>query len=163
MKMLTWNRWQVARAEIEAALISHPEIVDAAVIGVLQDDGVSEVPWAFVVRHQTVSSSGCVTTDEVYGFARKHLASYKALDGGIVFVEEIPRTASGKIQRFKLAKMNSKSKENASRECKERDCYINRRPCRQGILTRYLSWCSIRCMHQIITRTGKERTVRPII
>jgi hypothetical protein len=48
-----------------------------------------------------------LTGEEVYNHARNHLARYKALDGGVIFVEEIPRTASGKIQRFKLSQMNS--------------------------------------------------------
>jgi acyl-coenzyme A synthetase/AMP-(fatty) acid ligase len=90
-------------------LVSHPEIADAAVIGIVRNDGVSEVPHAFIVRQKTSSSVNYITADEVYRFARKHLASYKALDGGVIFVEEIPRTPSGKIQRFKLAQMNSYS------------------------------------------------------
>lgn len=48
-----------------------------------------------------------LTAEEAYSFTRPQLVSYKALDGGILFVEEIPRTASGKIQRFKLAQMNT--------------------------------------------------------
>lgn len=68
-------------------------------------DGSSEVPRAFVVRSRDPSVSR-LTAEEVYNYARQHLASYKSLDGGVVFVEEIPRTASGKIQRFKLSQMN---------------------------------------------------------
>jgi acyl-coenzyme A synthetase/AMP-(fatty) acid ligase len=49
-----------------------------------------------------------LTADEVYQFAKSQLAGYKALDGGVVFVTEIPRTASGKIQRAKLAQMNAR-------------------------------------------------------
>lgn len=68
-------------------------------------DGSTEVPRAFVVRSRDPSVSR-LTAEDVYDFARQHLASYKSLDGGVVFVEEIPRTASGKIQRFKLSQMN---------------------------------------------------------
>lgn len=68
-------------------------------------DGSTEVPRAFVVRSRDPSVSH-LTAEEVYNYARQHLASYKSLDGGVVFVEEIPRTASGKIQRFKLSQMN---------------------------------------------------------
>lgn len=68
-------------------------------------DGSTEVPRAFVVRSRDPSVNR-LTAEEVYNFARQHLASYKSLDGGVVFVEEIPRTASGKIQRFKLSQMN---------------------------------------------------------
>ncbi|KAJ9200298.1 hypothetical protein DTO164E3_3005 [Paecilomyces variotii] len=99
--------WQVAPAEIEAVLLQHPLIADAAVIGVTLDQaGHNEVPRAFVVPTLGLSKNK-LTADEVYKFARSQLSSYKALDGGVSFVAEIPRTPSGKIQRFKLAQMNS--------------------------------------------------------
>ncbi|GAD97518.1 hypothetical protein AN0054.2 [Paecilomyces variotii No. 5] len=99
--------WQVAPAEIEAVLLQHPLIADAAVIGVTLDQaGHNEVPRAFVVPTLGLSRNK-LTADEVYKFARSQLSSYKALDGGVSFVAEIPRTPSGKIQRFKLAQMNS--------------------------------------------------------
>ncbi|KAL5343079.1 hypothetical protein BJX70DRAFT_207113 [Aspergillus crustosus] len=98
--------WQVAPAELESILLKHPGIEDAAVTGVTSKDGSTEVPRAFVVRSKTLAGTR-LTPEEVYLFCRRQLASYKALDGGIVFVEEIPRTASGKIQRFKLTQMNT--------------------------------------------------------
>lgn len=98
--------WQVAPAEIEAVLLQHPGISDAAVTGMNLKDGTGEVPRAFIVRNRD-STVPRVTAAEVYRYARQRLASYKAIDGGILFVEEIPRTASGKIQRFKLSQMNS--------------------------------------------------------
>ncbi|KAJ5101837.1 hypothetical protein NUU61_004059 [Penicillium alfredii] len=98
--------WQVAPAELEAVLLQHPGVCDAAVTGVDLKDGAGEVPRAFVVRTREPVVSR-LTVEEVYRFSRERLASYKALDGGVVFVEEIPRTASGKIQRFKLSQMNS--------------------------------------------------------
>ena len=65
------------------------------------------MPRAFVVRTKGVPANHRQPTEEeIYKFARRQLASYKALDGGVIFVEEIPRTPSGKIQRFKLAQMN---------------------------------------------------------
>lgn len=86
--------------------MKHHAIEDAAVTGVTLKDGTTEVPRAFVVRSKSPSANR-LTPEEVYSFARSQLASYKALDGGVVFVEEIPRTASGKIQRFKLSQMNT--------------------------------------------------------
>lgn len=97
--------WQVAPAEIEAVLLQHPSIVDAAVTGVNLRDRSSEVPRAFVVRSRDPSVSR-PSAEEIYKFARQRLASYKALEGGVIFVEEIPRTPSGKIQRYKLSQMN---------------------------------------------------------
>ncbi|KAJ6005950.1 hypothetical protein N7451_003894 [Penicillium sp. IBT 35674x] len=98
--------WQVAPAEVETVLLQHPGITDAAVTGVNLPDGSGEVPRAFVVRSRDPAVKR-LTAKEVYNFARDKLASYKALDGGVIFVEEIPRTASGKIQRFKLSQMNT--------------------------------------------------------
>ncbi|KAE8148971.1 hypothetical protein BDV25DRAFT_157237 [Aspergillus avenaceus] len=98
--------WQVAPAELEAVLLKHPGIADAAVTGVNAKDGSTEVPRAFVVRAKQPLGMR-LTAEEVYTYCRRQLASYKALDGGVIFVEEIPRTASGKIQRFKLGQMNT--------------------------------------------------------
>jgi hypothetical protein len=98
---LTRHSWQVSPAEIETILKQHDQIADAAVAGVHRADGVTEVPRAYVVR-KTGSDVPPLTAEAVYHFARPRLASYKALDGGVVFVDHIPRTASGKVQRFKL-------------------------------------------------------------
>lgn len=100
------NRWQVAPAELEAVLLQNPDIIDAAVVGTMAEDGVTEVPRAYVIRRKKLHEDQMITADEVYKFARTRLASYKALDGGVCFVEEIPRTPSGKIQRSKLSRMD---------------------------------------------------------
>lgn len=88
-------------AEIESILKQHDQIADAAVAGVYRTDGITEVPRAYVVR-KLGPNAPTLTAETVYHFARTRLASYKALDGGVVFVDHIPRTASGKVQRFKL-------------------------------------------------------------
>jgi len=98
---LTQRSWQVSPSEIETVLKQHDQIVDAAVAGVLRADGVTEVPRAYVVR-KIGAGTEALTAEAVYHFSRTRLASYKALDGGVVFVGHIPRTASGKVQRFKL-------------------------------------------------------------
>lgn len=98
---LTQRSWQVSPAEIETILKKHDQIADAAVAGVHRADGITEVPRAYVVR-KVGSDTEKLTAAAVYHFARSRLASYKALDGGVVFVDHIPRTASGKVQRFKL-------------------------------------------------------------
>nr|POF05925.1 acyl-coa ligase azaf [Quercus suber] len=91
-KMLTG----VAPPELEGVLLSHPDIIDAAVIGVTDptQEG-SELPRAYLVRGP--KSGSRPSQDDVHAFMRERLASYKMLTGGIVFVEEIPKNASGKI------------------------------------------------------------------
>lgn len=86
--------FQVAPIELEGVLLMHPSIVDAAVIGVpasRKQDG--EVPRAYVVLQ---SGSAKVTEEEVKRFMAERLAKYKQCEGGIIFVDSIPKTASGK-------------------------------------------------------------------
>ncbi|ETS74508.1 hypothetical protein PFICI_14374 [Pestalotiopsis fici W106-1] len=92
------NGFQVSPTEIEAVLLRHPDIVDCAVSKVVHNE--AEMPRAYVVRrNQTLSE------DDVVDFSRRQLISYKALTGGVAFVQRIPRLASGKIQRYKLVDM----------------------------------------------------------
>jgi acyl-coenzyme A synthetase/AMP-(fatty) acid ligase len=85
--------WQVAPAELEGALVSHPKILDAAVVGVKRGD--TEAPRAFVLRAPKVTASD-LTEEDVRAFMAEKLAKFKALDGGIVFVDAIPKNVTGK-------------------------------------------------------------------
>ena len=87
--------FQVAPPELEGVLLSHPDIVDCAVIGVADPVRTGdEVPRGYIVRR--AGSSG-PNDKEVHAYMRERLASYKMLEGGIKWVETIPKTASGKI------------------------------------------------------------------
>lgn len=109
--------FQVAPPEIEAALLSHPLIMDAAVIGVTFPGGVDkdliEHPRAFVVR-QPVPESKNLTEKGVQEFAGGKLAKYKYLSGGVVFVDSIPKNASGKILKRLLREQAKKEIQEAS-------------------------------------------------
>ncbi|PKY00040.1 putative AMP-binding enzyme [Aspergillus campestris IBT 28561] len=85
--------FQVAPPELEGVLRTHPGIVDAAVVGVGGGDLGSERPRAYVVCRAGVT----LGEQEVRAFMEPRLAKYKALTGGVRFVQEIPRNASGKI------------------------------------------------------------------
>lgn len=71
--------------------MSHPDIQEAAVVGV-PDARAGELPKAYVVR-----KNPALTADEVAAFVEKRVAAYKALKGGVEFIDAIPKTQTGKI------------------------------------------------------------------
>ncbi|WP_031457938.1 o-succinylbenzoate--CoA ligase [Chloroflexus sp. MS-G] len=81
-------------AEIEAVLLSHPAVSEAGVVG-LPDPEWGQRPVAAVVCRQPI------TTDDLIAYCRTQLASYK-VPRTIVFVDELPRTAAGKLRRYEL-------------------------------------------------------------
>ena len=90
--------------------MSHPSIVDAAVIGLRgPPNSDSERPRAYVVRREGTS----ISEAEVKKLIAQKLASYKKLTGGVRFVDEIPKSASGKILKRLL---REEAEEEARRE-----------------------------------------------
>ena len=90
-ELIKVNGFQVAPAELEALLLKHPSIADAAVIPV-QDEVAGEVPKAVVVLRAPLSA------DDVMAFVEGHVAHYKRVRY-VAFVESIPKSPSGKILR----------------------------------------------------------------
>lgn len=86
----------VTPSEVEARLLEHPGVVDAAVVGVPDADGLDK-PVAYVVAHPRVPA----TADELVAFCRDGLAHFK-VPRRVEFVDGLPRTATGKLQRYKL-------------------------------------------------------------
>ncbi|PAV73599.1 hypothetical protein WR25_00779 [Diploscapter pachys] len=84
---------QVAPAELEDLLQSHSEIADAAVVGV-KEEKAGEKPMAFVVK-----KTDKLTERDVQKYVEERLSPYKWLTGGVKFVEQIPKSPSGKILR----------------------------------------------------------------
>ena len=89
----------MAPAELEGLLISHPSIVDAAVIGYPGDEG-NELPRAYVVKRDPK-----LKDNDVIEWVRERVNPYKRLRGGVVFVDAIPKSPSGKILRRLLRDM----------------------------------------------------------
>jgi len=97
----------ISTIEVEQAVVSHPAVLEAAVVGV-PDDRWGERPKAFVVLKQGAE----VAQDELIGHVRGAIARYKAPDR-VEFVQELPKTSTGKIQKFAL-----RDKEWAGRDTK---------------------------------------------
>lgn len=93
-ELIKYKGFQVAPAELEALLLTHPAVADAAVIGVA-DEEAGEVPKAYVVR------KGEATADEIMEFVAGQVAPFKKVRY-IEFIEQIPKSASGKILRRML-------------------------------------------------------------
>jgi len=90
-ELIKYKGYQIAPAELEALLLTHPSITDAAVIP-LRDEEAGEIPKAFIV------ADGPITADEVSQFVAERVAPYKKLRA-VEIVEEIPKSPSGKILR----------------------------------------------------------------
>ncbi|KAG5319628.1 4CL3 ligase, partial [Pseudoatta argentina] len=89
--------FQVPPAELEALLRMHPDVEEAAVIGI-PHDRYGEVPKAFIM----VKENKKPTEDDIKNFIKGKVSEYKQLRGGITFVDNIPKNASGKILRSKM-------------------------------------------------------------
>lgn len=90
-EMIKYKGYQVAPAELEAVLLSHPAVADVAVIP-SPDDEAGEVAKAFVVLE------GEATAEELMGYVADRVAPYKKVRR-VEFTDQIPRSASGKILR----------------------------------------------------------------
>ncbi|MBX9929250.1 MAG: 4-coumarate--CoA ligase family protein [Gemmatimonadaceae bacterium] len=93
-EFIKYKAYQVAPAELEALLITHPAVADVAVIPKADEEG-GEIPKACVVRRSEV------TGEELMAFVAEHVAAYKKVRA-VEFVEKIPKSASGKILRREL-------------------------------------------------------------
>ena len=90
-ELIKYKGFQVAPAELEAILLTHPAVADVAVIPCL-DDEAGEVPKAYVVRKDDVSAAA------IMDFLAEEVAPYKKLRF-VEFIDKIPKSASGKILR----------------------------------------------------------------
>ena len=90
-ELIKYKGYQVAPAELEAILLTHPAVADVAVIP-SPDEMTGEVPKAFIVL------KGDATSHELMAYVASHVAPYKKVRR-LEFLEEIPKSASGKILR----------------------------------------------------------------
>jgi benzoate-CoA ligase len=91
----------VSPVEVEGVLIRHPSVIECAVIAIVDDDGLDK-PHAVVVLRSGITP-GDALASELRDFVKKSLAPYKC-PRTIRFVNELPKTATGKLKRFVLRK-----------------------------------------------------------
>ena len=95
-ELIKFKGFQVAPAELEALLITHPKVADVAVIGV-PDDEAGEIPKAFIAT----APGEIVTLEEIQELVSEHLVSYKQIRQ-FELIDAIPKSAAGKILRKQL-------------------------------------------------------------
>ena len=98
----------MAPAELEAVLLEHDDVADAAAVGITAHD--EEIPRAYVVLQE--NAKGKTTEQDIQAFVASKVAKHKRLMGGVKFVDEVPKLPSGKIVRKLM-------KEWAKRDVKE--------------------------------------------
>jgi acyl-CoA synthetase (AMP-forming)/AMP-acid ligase II len=96
-ELIKYKGYQVAPAELEAVLLGHPDIADAAVIGIKDEASGEELPKAFVVR----APGAQIGEQEVMDFVAGKVAPHKKIRA-VEFIEQVPKSAAGKILRKDL-------------------------------------------------------------
>ncbi|WEW60033.1 hypothetical protein PRK78_005516 [Emydomyces testavorans] len=110
-ELIKYKGFQVAPAELEGLLTDHEAVVDAAVIGIESAEHGTEVPRAYIVPNPEIIPPERRTAEEgetIGLWLHAKVAPYKRLRGGIRFVDEIPKSASGKILRRLLKEIAKK-------------------------------------------------------
>jgi benzoate-CoA ligase len=102
--MLKVSGQYVSPFEVEATLVQHPAVLEAAVIGVPDAEGLTRAK-AYVVLKPGQSASDALEA-ELKSFVKERLAPYK-YPRQLIFIAELPKTATGKIQRFRLREAES--------------------------------------------------------
>ncbi len=97
--MLKVSGQYVSPFEVEATLVQHPSVLEAALIGVTDENGLTR-PKAYVVLKQRDKANDAMG-DELKQFVKSKLAPHK-YPRLLEFIDELPKTATGKIQRFRL-------------------------------------------------------------
>ena len=108
-ELIKVNALQVAPAELEAVLLEHDDIADAGVVGAMVDG--EEKPRAYV--QLKTDRPRKISETQIQNYMSDRVAKHKRLTGGVILVDEIPRLASGKIQR-KVLKEWAKQEANKS-------------------------------------------------
>ena len=113
----------VPPAELEALLLTHPKIADAAVIAYPSPSEATELPRAYIVPKEPLDSMDPKAREGLSGEVAKWIegkvANHKKLRGGVVLIEAIPKSPSGKILRKDLRAMTKKEIEEKIKQGRE--------------------------------------------
>jgi 2-aminobenzoate-CoA ligase len=110
--MIISSGYNIAGPEVEEALLGHPDVLEAAVVGVTDADR-GMIVEAFVVLRDGAAASAAMAT-ELQDFAKQSIAPYK-YPRVVEFVPELPKTTTGKTQRYRLRQMAEEKLRAASR------------------------------------------------
>jgi len=125
-ELIKYKGFQVAPAELEGKLMDHPLVNDVAVIGIEDKEMHTEMPRAYIVHAKRAGEAGHKETglpesdedkkdaEEIINWVAGKVASHKQLRGGVRFIEEVPKSAAGKILR-RLLKERAKKEPSTSR------------------------------------------------
>lgn len=94
-----WNSsFQVAPLELEEIILRHPAVHDAAVCGVWSDEAATDLVRAYVVLRDGYNRDAS-TAKSIAEFLAGQTSGYKHLRGGVIFLDELPKSPTGKILR----------------------------------------------------------------
>ncbi|KAL5326989.1 hypothetical protein ACEPPN_004678 [Leptodophora sp. 'Broadleaf-Isolate-01'] len=114
-ELIKYKGFQVAPAELEGLLVGHEQVADVCVLGVWQADQETEVPRAYVVKSPAAKDvEDAVLEKQIASWVGAKVAGHKKLRGGVRFVDEIPKSAAGKILR-RILRDKVKAEEEAAR------------------------------------------------
>ncbi|CAG8779672.1 21591_t:CDS:10, partial [Dentiscutata erythropus] len=97
-ELIKYKGFQVAPAELESVLSTHPAVLDAAVVASFSEKDSTEYPIAFIVLNPKYEKTLSISK-EIQKYVDDKVAPHKKLRGGVIFVDSIPKSESGKILR----------------------------------------------------------------
>lgn len=115
-ELIKYKGFQVPPAELEGLLASHPDIDDVAVIGIYDDSQATEVPRAYITPKKGVEA-GKATEKRIVDWLATKVANHKKLRGGVRFIDEVPKSVSGKILR-RVLKLQAEEEDKKGQKAK---------------------------------------------
>ncbi|KAG7109276.1 4-coumarate--CoA ligase 3 like protein [Verticillium longisporum] len=115
-ELIKYKSHQIAPAELEAVLLSHPSVTDAGVYGVRDEATQEELPVGFVSLSTAISNRDrSQTMERLSVFMDARVSSYKRLRGGLFLVESLPKNSSGKLLRRELVRLAERLRSSRAR------------------------------------------------